>query len=42
MLDKIQVSRPEWRAFTSGDSNNNSRTGTPSSLAICMTWAYLP
>ena len=33
MLDKIQESRPEWRAFTSDDSNNNSRTGTPSSLA---------
>jgi transcription initiation factor TFIIB len=33
MMDKIQESRPEWRAFTSDDSKNISRTGTPSSLA---------
>ena len=32
-MDKIQERRPEWRVFTSDDSNNNSRTGTPSSLA---------
>ena len=33
MLDKIQESRPEWRAFTTDDGNDRSRTGTPSSLA---------
>jgi transcription initiation factor TFIIB len=33
MLDKIQESRPEWRAFTADDGNDRSRTGTPSSLA---------
>ena len=33
MMDRIQESRPEWRAFTSDDSKNISRTGTPSSLA---------
>jgi transcription initiation factor TFIIB len=33
MLDKIQESRPEWRAFNADDSNDRSRTGTPSSLA---------
>ena len=33
MLDKIQESRPEWRAFTSDDGSDRSRTGTPSSLA---------
>src|SRR5919199_925236 len=33
MVDKIQESRPEWRAFTSDDGNDRSRTGTPSSLA---------
>jgi transcription initiation factor TFIIB len=33
MLDKIQESRPEWRAFTADDDNDRSRTGTPSSLA---------
>jgi transcription initiation factor TFIIB len=33
MVDKIQESRPEWRAFTSDDGSDRSRTGTPSSLA---------
>jgi transcription initiation factor TFIIB len=33
MLDKIQESRPEWRAFTVDDNNDRSRTGTPRSLA---------
>jgi transcription initiation factor TFIIB len=33
MLDKIQESRPEWRAFTADDGKDRSRTGTPSSLA---------
>lgn len=33
MLDKIQESRPEWRAFNADDSNDRSRTGTPRSLA---------
>jgi transcription initiation factor TFIIB len=33
MLDKIQESRPEWRAFNADDINDRSRTGTPSSLA---------
>ena len=33
MFDKIQESRPEWRAFTADDANDRSRTGTPSSLA---------
>jgi transcription initiation factor TFIIB len=33
MMDKIQESRPEWRAFTSDYSNNIRRTGTPSSFA---------
>src|ERR687892_1111364 len=33
MLDKIQESRPEWRAFTTDDGNDRSRTGTPTSLA---------
>src|SRR5919106_1121651 len=33
MLDKIQESRPEWRAFTADSGNDRSRTGTPSSLA---------
>jgi transcription initiation factor TFIIB len=31
--DKAQESRPEWRAFTSEESNDRSRTGIPSSLA---------
>ena len=33
MPDKIQESRSEWRAFSSNDNNNISRTGTPSSFA---------
>jgi transcription initiation factor TFIIB len=33
MLDKIQESRPEWRAFTVDYNNDRSRTGTPRSLA---------
>jgi transcription initiation factor TFIIB len=33
MLDKIQESRPEWRAFTADDGKDRTRTGTPSSLA---------
>jgi transcription initiation factor TFIIB len=33
MVDKIQESRPEWRAFTADDTDDRSRTGTPSSLA---------
>jgi transcription initiation factor TFIIB len=33
MFDKLQESRPEWRAFTADDANDRSRTGTPSSLA---------
>jgi transcription initiation factor TFIIB len=31
--DKAQESRPEWRAFTSEEANDRSRTGIPSSLA---------
>jgi transcription initiation factor TFIIB len=31
--DKAQESRPEWRAFTSEEVNDRSRTGIPSSLA---------
>ena len=33
MPDKIQESRSEWRAFSSNDNNNISRTGTPISFA---------
>ena len=33
MLDKIQESRPEWRAFNADDSKDRSRKGIPSSLA---------
>ena len=31
--DKVLESRPEWRAFSSEESNDRSRTGIPSSLA---------
>jgi transcription initiation factor TFIIB len=31
--DKAQESRPEWRAFTSEEANDRSRTGIPSTLA---------
>jgi transcription initiation factor TFIIB len=34
MLDNVQESRPEWRAFTTDEVNNSrSRTGMPTSLA---------
>ena len=34
MLDNVQETRPEWRSFTTDDSNNTrSRTGMPTSLA---------
>jgi hypothetical protein len=33
MPDKIQESTSGWRAFSSNDNNNISRTGTPSSFA---------
>jgi transcription initiation factor TFIIIB Brf1 subunit/transcription initiation factor TFIIB len=32
MPDKIQESTSGWRAFSSNDNNNISRTGTPSSF----------
>jgi transcription initiation factor TFIIB len=31
--DKIQETRPEWRAFTSQEADDRARTGIPSSLA---------
>ena len=33
LSDRIQESRPEWRAFTMEESKDRSRTGIPSSLA---------
>src|ERR671922_3597 len=33
LSDRAQESRPEWRAFTSEEANDRSRTGIPSSLA---------
>ncbi len=33
LFDKTLESRPEWRAFTSEEANDRSRTGIPSSLA---------
>jgi len=33
LLDKTLESRPEWRAFTTEEANDRSRTGIPSSLA---------
>ena len=33
LSDKVQESRPEWRAFTTEEANDRSRTGIPSSLA---------
>lgn len=33
LSDKIQERRPEWRAFTTEEANDRSRTGIPSSLA---------
>lgn len=33
ILDKVSESRPEWRAFTTEEANDRSRTGIPSSLA---------
>lgn len=33
LSDKVQESRPEWRAFTTEETNDRSRTGVPSSLA---------
>jgi len=33
LSDKVQESRPEWRAFTTEEANERSRTGIPSSLA---------
>jgi transcription initiation factor TFIIB len=31
--DKVQETRPEWRAFNTEESNNRTRTGIPTSLA---------
>jgi transcription initiation factor TFIIB len=33
LSDRAQESRPEWRAFTSDEANDRSRTGIPRSLA---------
>ncbi|HXG05708.1 MAG TPA: TFIIB-type zinc ribbon-containing protein [Nitrososphaera sp.] len=33
LFDKTLESRPEWRAFTTEEANDRSRTGIPSSLA---------
>src|SRR5438105_7999964 len=33
LSDKVSESRPEWRAFTTEEANDRSRTGIPSSLA---------
>jgi transcription initiation factor TFIIB len=33
LSDRAQESRPEWRAFTSEEANDRSRTGIPRSLA---------
>jgi len=33
LSDKVQESRPEWRAFTTEEANDRSRTGVPASLA---------
>ena len=33
LSDKVQESRAEWRAFTTEETNDRSRTGIPSSLA---------
>ena len=33
LSDRAQESRPEWRAFTTEEANDRSRTGIPSSLA---------
>lgn len=33
LFDKTLESRPEWRAFTTEEANDKSRTGIPSSLA---------
>src|SRR5215213_489526 len=33
LSDRAQESRPEWRAFTSEEVNDRSRTGIPRSLA---------
>ncbi|HKZ60875.1 MAG TPA: TFIIB-type zinc ribbon-containing protein [Nitrososphaera sp.] len=33
LSDKTQESRAEWRAFTTEEANDRSRTGIPSSLA---------